>query len=167
MRRSSDCTVQVRSGLGGLPTTLQWDPERDLGLNPLPHRAIQIGLSGEAVDRYVDDWTTSIRDVTPLAHEVHAAVIAGDEGAARGLLPAEPYPLTGNLVDRIGRRRVWGAAFAVGSSTGPQRRPCPLPPSASLEPTGDQTWPTSGTVAVDWHSVPPRARAARRSHVDV
>lgn len=87
------------------PVRVQWDPERDFGLNPLPHRAIQIGLSGEAVDRYVDGWITSIRDVTPLAHEVHAAVVAGDDDAARRLLPMErPYPLTDDLVDRIGRR---------------------------------------------------------------
>ncbi|WP_434975027.1 hypothetical protein [Streptomyces collinus] len=55
------------------------------------------------MDRCVDTWITSIRDVTPLAHEVHAAVLAGDEGTARGLLPAErPYPLTGDPAGRIG-----------------------------------------------------------------
>src|SRR4051812_44139847 len=31
------------------PVRVQWDPERSLTLRPLPHRAIQIGLSGEAV----------------------------------------------------------------------------------------------------------------------
>lgn len=31
------------------PVRIQWDPERDLSLQPLPHRAIQIGLSEEAV----------------------------------------------------------------------------------------------------------------------
>lgn len=32
------------------PVRIQWDPERDLQLNPLPHRSIQIGLGGIAVD---------------------------------------------------------------------------------------------------------------------
>ncbi|GAA2205180.1 DUF4291 domain-containing protein [Streptomyces bangladeshensis] len=94
-----------REELRGSPVRVQWDPERDLGLNALSHRAIQVGLSGEAVDRYVDEWITSIRDVTPLVHEVHAAVTAGDDDRARRLLPAErPYPLADGLMDRIGRR---------------------------------------------------------------
>ncbi|MBP0458614.1 DUF4291 domain-containing protein [Streptomyces bomunensis] len=94
-----------REQLRGSPVRVQWDPERDLGLNPLPHRAIQIGLSGEAVDRYVDDWITSIRDVTALAHEVHAAVTRGDADEARGLLPRErTYPLPDHIAARIGGR---------------------------------------------------------------
>ncbi|MEU5973488.1 DUF4291 domain-containing protein [Streptomyces sp. NPDC047315] len=93
-----------RTALKSSPVRVQWDPERDLGLNPLPHRAIQVGLSGEAVERYVDDWITAVRDVTPLAHEVHAAVLAGDRAAAGALLPAErPYPLPADAVERIGR----------------------------------------------------------------
>ncbi|MFF7382447.1 DUF4291 family protein [Streptomyces griseoluteus] len=85
------------------PVRVQWDPERDLRFDPLPHRAIQIGLSGDAVTRYVGDWIVSVRDVTPLAHEVHAAVRAGDDEAARALLPVErPYPLSDELTARIG-----------------------------------------------------------------
>ncbi|MEU9981716.1 DUF4291 domain-containing protein [Streptomyces sp. NPDC050856] len=96
--------AEWRAALKSSPVRVQWDPERDLGLNPLPHRAIQIGLSGEAVDRYVDDWITAVRDVTPLAHEVRAAVAAGDPSAARSLLPPERvYPLPAPLVERVGR----------------------------------------------------------------
>jgi hypothetical protein len=95
--------AQWRATLRSSPVRVQWDPERDLRLNPLPHRAIQIGLSGPAVGRYVDDWITGIRDVTPLAHEVHRAVTAGDLEAARGLLPPEPaYPLPAQAADRVG-----------------------------------------------------------------
>jgi hypothetical protein len=75
------------------PVRIQWDPERDLRLRPLPHRAIQIGLSGEAVARYVDDWTVGIQDVTELCHRIHALVSANDLDAAGALLPVEqPYP---------------------------------------------------------------------------
>ncbi|MFD4786645.1 DUF4291 domain-containing protein [Streptomyces sp. NPDC058459] len=92
-----------REALRASPVRVQWDPERDLQLNPLPHRAIQIGLSGEAVPRYVADWIVSVRDVTQLAHEVHGAVRAGGEDAARALLPVErPYPLSDELTARIG-----------------------------------------------------------------
>ncbi|MCB5178836.1 DUF4291 domain-containing protein [Streptomyces antimicrobicus] len=75
------------------PARVQWDPERDLHLNPLPYRSLQLGLSGSASRAYADTWTVSIRDVTPLAREVHALVRAGQDEAARALLPVEtPYP---------------------------------------------------------------------------
>src|SRR5262249_35120091 len=85
------------------PVRIQWDPERDLHHRPLEHRAIQIGLGGEAAIRYVDEWTVAIRDVTPLMHTLHAHVRAGDEEAATKLLPAEPpYPLSEDLAALIG-----------------------------------------------------------------
>ncbi|QHC20350.1 DUF4291 domain-containing protein [Streptomyces sp. GS7] len=75
------------------PARVQWDPERDLRLRPLPYRSLQLGLAGEASRRYADAWTVGIRDVTALAREVHALVRAGKLAAARALLPEErPYP---------------------------------------------------------------------------
>jgi hypothetical protein len=76
------------------PTRVQWDPERDLRLDPLPHRSLQLGLAGEAAARYADEWIVGIEDVTPLATEVHALVRAGQLESAAGLLPEErPYPV--------------------------------------------------------------------------
>jgi hypothetical protein len=79
------------------PVRVQWDPERSLTLRPLPYRSLQVGLSGEAVHRYVDEWLVGITDVTGLAHRIHALVQAGDADSlvtAEALLPAErPYPL--------------------------------------------------------------------------
>ncbi|MFJ2596869.1 DUF4291 domain-containing protein [Streptomyces erythrochromogenes] len=78
------------------PARVQWDPERGLRLDPLPYRSLQLGLSGPASRAYADEWTVSIRDVTPLAREVHGLLRSGAEGAgdaARALLPVEtPYP---------------------------------------------------------------------------
>jgi len=75
------------------PTRVQWDPERDLRLQPLPYRSLQLGLSGEAAHRYADEWTVAIRDVTPLAHEIHALVSSGDLDSSARLLPQEDsYP---------------------------------------------------------------------------
>ncbi|MCB5907847.1 DUF4291 domain-containing protein [Streptomyces pinistramenti] len=71
------------------PVRVQWDPERDLLLRPLGHRSLQLGLSGDASGRYADEWTTGITDVTPLAHEIHALVRAGNTAAAAALLPDE------------------------------------------------------------------------------
>jgi hypothetical protein len=85
------------------PVRIQWDPERDLTHRPLEHRAIQIGLSGEAVRRYVDEWTVSINDATELMRRVHAHVRAGAHDAARALLPDEPpYELSPELAAQIG-----------------------------------------------------------------
>lgn len=47
------------------PARVQWDPERDLRLQPRPYRSLQLGLSGEASRRYADEWTIAIREVTP------------------------------------------------------------------------------------------------------
>ncbi|CAM5326356.1 DUF4291 domain-containing protein [Streptomyces narbonensis] len=84
------------------PARVQWDPERDLHLRPLPYRSLQLGLSGEASRRYADEWTVSVTDVTPLAHDVHALVRADDPASAARLLPREePYPAPAGLLDHL------------------------------------------------------------------
>ncbi|MGA8115006.1 MAG: DUF4291 domain-containing protein [Actinocatenispora sp.] len=88
------------------PVRVQWDPERSLTLRPLPYRSLQVGLSGEAVHRYVDDWVVAISDVTGLAHRIHALVRAGDPDShaeAQRALPAErPYPLPASIATALG-----------------------------------------------------------------
>ncbi|MFI7412858.1 DUF4291 domain-containing protein [Streptomyces sp. NPDC049627] len=80
--------------LKAAPARVQWDPERDLRLNPLPYRSLQLGLAGEAAARYADEWIVGIEDVTSLATEIHACVRAGQLERAARLLPQErPYPL--------------------------------------------------------------------------
>ncbi len=82
-----------RRRLKGSPARVQWDPERDLHLRPLPYRSLQLGLAGEASRRYADEWTVAITDVTALAREIRARVRSGDMAAAAALLPEErPYP---------------------------------------------------------------------------
>ncbi|MFF5003734.1 DUF4291 domain-containing protein [Streptomyces phaeochromogenes] len=84
------------------PARVQWDPERDLHLRPLAYRSLQLGLCGEAVRRYADEWTVGISDVTPLAHKVHALVSGGDLDAAARLLPQEhPYPAADELLANL------------------------------------------------------------------
>lgn len=69
------------------PVRVQWDPERSIDLGRLDHRSIQIGLKGEAVRRYVNDWIVAITEVTDLAHEIDAT-------RDPSLLPPErPYPV--------------------------------------------------------------------------
>jgi hypothetical protein len=85
------------------PVRVQWDPERSLRLEPLGHRAIQVGLSGDAARRYVREWTVSLADVTALAREVHGLVADGDlASAAARLRPEPPYPLPDDVQAVIG-----------------------------------------------------------------
>ncbi|MGW6507578.1 DUF4291 domain-containing protein [Streptomyces niveus] len=84
------------------PARVEWDPERGLHLQPLPHRSLQLGLTGEAAERYAEEWIVSINDVTALAHAIHAQVKDGDLDAARQLLPAElPYPSGDTLLTHL------------------------------------------------------------------
>ncbi|WP_329101580.1 DUF4291 domain-containing protein [Micromonospora sp. NBC_01699] len=88
------------------PVRVQWDPERSLRLGALPYRSLQVGLSGEAVHRYVDEWTVAITDLTPVVREIRSLLRDGAERAAAELLPDErPYPLparVGAVIDADG-----------------------------------------------------------------
>lgn len=73
---------------------VQWDPERDWRLQSIAGvRAIQIGLSGEAVERYVNQWIVRIEDVTPVARLVAAAVSSGIPPSPLPSVSERPYPL--------------------------------------------------------------------------
>lgn len=89
--------------LAASPVRIQWDPERSLAMQPLPHRSLQVGIGSDAVARYVDEWTVTIRDVTPAAQAIRAALLAGDREGAAELLPVErPYPLPAGIAAHIG-----------------------------------------------------------------
>lgn len=76
------------------PVRIQWDPEKDILLRPLPYRSIQIGLSGIAVDRYLSDWILRIDDITDHCKNIHRLINANRPDQATALLPSEkPYPL--------------------------------------------------------------------------
>ncbi|KAL8823623.1 MAG: hypothetical protein Q9191_005688 [Dirinaria sp. TL-2023a] len=72
---------------------VQWDPERDFKLGVLPYRSIQIGISGEIVKKWVENWIEKIEDVTHRARELKAAVdeevVDAEALAQKGLLPVE------------------------------------------------------------------------------
>lgn len=85
------------------PVRVQWDPDRSPTLDRLDRRAIQVGLSGDAVRRYVGEWIAEITDATPLARRVHALVRRGAVDEARTLLPEErPYPLPPEIRAALG-----------------------------------------------------------------
>lgn len=80
------------------PVRVQWDPERTVTLAPLPWRSLQVGLGGTAAHRYVNDWITSITDITEHVHELRDAAPRNPD-----LLPTErPYPLPADIAKNVG-----------------------------------------------------------------
>lgn len=74
-----------RQSLRASPVRIQWDPERTPDGSPLPHRSLQVGLSGTALRSYVTDWVQDIEDITATLEA---------RRAGRAPLPDErPYPL--------------------------------------------------------------------------
>ncbi|WP_405963413.1 DUF4291 domain-containing protein [Streptomyces sp. NBC_00723] len=81
------------------PARVQWDPERDPRLTPLPYRSLQLGLGGEAVRRHAGGWAVAIRGVTALAHAIHGLVWDDDVDSATRLLPTRhPCPVGDELL---------------------------------------------------------------------
>ncbi|BET97586.1 DUF4291 domain-containing protein [Xenorhabdus taiwanensis] len=68
---------------------IQWDPERDIHLNKLEQRTIQIGLRNQAVENYVNKWIINIEDITNRAHQIHELVKMNKLDMAYNLLPEE------------------------------------------------------------------------------
>ncbi len=80
------------------PVRIQWDPERSATLEPLPWRSLQVGLAGQAAQRYVTEWITAIEDVTDDARELEIVARRSPER----LPPERPYPLPDHIAATIG-----------------------------------------------------------------
>ncbi len=80
------------------PVRVQWDPERDAALDPLPWRSLQVGLGRGVVPAYVDRWVVGLEDVTAKVHR-----LCDLPAEARTDLPAErPYPLPAEIAAVVG-----------------------------------------------------------------
>lgn len=86
------------------PVRVQWDPERDWRLSVVEGvRAIQIGLSGEAVERYVKDWVVRIDDITELARAIDDCRRRGVEPDSLPDRSERPYPVSAAVQESICR----------------------------------------------------------------
>jgi hypothetical protein len=84
---------------------VQWDPERTIRGKSLPARSIQVGISRHIVEKYVNDWTIEIRDITPLVRKIYGLLQEGQETKAKSFLPQEHvYALDEAIARRIGIR---------------------------------------------------------------
>ncbi|GMU03225.1 DUF4291 domain-containing protein [Corallococcus caeni] len=92
-----------RKAFESAPVHVQWDPERTLRGAGLPHDSIQVGLSRAVIQRFVDDWTVSITDLTPLVQKLRKHLDDGRADQATRLLPKESvYPVPPELARRLG-----------------------------------------------------------------
>ncbi|WP_207534432.1 DUF4291 domain-containing protein [Desertivirga arenae] len=92
-----------KSILSSSPVRIQWDPEKDMYLENLNYRSIQIGLSGIAVSKYVNEWTESITDITEDCKNIRSLIQKGEIDEAKKLLPIEEiYPLPHLIKKLIG-----------------------------------------------------------------
>jgi hypothetical protein len=85
--------VPAEEGEGLPEVRIQWDPERDVRLEKLGHRSIQIGVPGSLREWWVES-IVKIEDVTERARELKR--VLGEEGevseeelVGRGLVPVE------------------------------------------------------------------------------
>ncbi len=85
------------------PVRLQWDPEKDIYLQKLNYRSIQIGLTSIAVEHYVNDWIVAIEDITLLCQNIHSLLLDKKVEEAKSLLPIENiYPISSKLKKKSG-----------------------------------------------------------------
>lgn len=87
---SEPLTADERSRL----VRVQWDPERNIRLDVLPFRSIQIGIGGEASKTWAESMIVSIEDVTEKARALKKALeenpaIEEDELFNLGIVPRE------------------------------------------------------------------------------
>lgn len=83
------------------PVRIQWDPEKDIFLQNLNYRSIQIGLTDISVKHYVNDWTVAIDDITEQCSYMHALVLDKKIEEVNNLLPLENLYTLSEEVKRI------------------------------------------------------------------
>lgn len=94
--------LQWRQAVAESAVRLQWDPDHDPFGRSLPRRAVQLGLRGQILLQYAQQWILSIEDITAFVHTQHQLVQSAQ--LDRLLTPVERlYPITDlSLLKRLG-----------------------------------------------------------------
>ncbi len=77
----------------------QWDPDRDIYGNPLNRRAIQLGLKGSMVEKYINEWIVKITDITDEVNQISIAIRSGEFD--ENMLPDEREYILSNALKMI------------------------------------------------------------------
>jgi len=123
-----------------------------------------MGLSGEAVTKYVHEWVTGPADITATVHEIRDQIAGGEHHRTRTLLPVErTYELPASLWHLVGI--TWGSVSPYRFLVCHLDRPCcpqkPVERAKRSRPAGylDDYPQRIGTLD---HSIPPEPLALRR-----
>ena len=66
---------------------VQWDPEKDINGNNLSYRSLQLGLRGQVLHDYVNDWIVGLTDISDYVKELNSLRLENKDITA--LLPEE------------------------------------------------------------------------------
>lgn len=81
----------------------QWDPDRDIYGNPISRRAIQLGISGSLVGRYVNEWIVNVSDITEQVTRMKSA-ISENKFIVDDLPGEREYPVDDHTKTLLGMR---------------------------------------------------------------
>jgi len=88
---------KAETGISQPRVIFQWEPDRDPLGNKLDRRTIQLGLRGDTLRLYAQDWLAGIEDITDVVREVRKSAASIDFGQLS--TPAEePYPVEDPVV---------------------------------------------------------------------
>ncbi len=76
-----------KESLNNSQVRCQWDPSRDIYGNLLEERAIQLGIKGDIVKKYVNEWIVNICDITDFCKDLHIKI--NNKENINSLLPIE------------------------------------------------------------------------------
>ncbi|MBM7066809.1 DUF4291 family protein [Actibacterium sp. 188UL27-1] len=92
-----------KAGLSAAPVRMQWDPERGIHAQRLDGiRSIQIGLSGVAVTRHVQNWIVGAEDLTDLSQKLAASDPHQQAAIATPARDERPFPMDPVVAARLG-----------------------------------------------------------------
>lgn len=78
---------------------VQWDPDHDPTGTPLQRRAIQLGMRGDVLKKYAQEWIVRIEDISAFVREQRANI--APQRHAHLLLPKERvYPVSDEQIAR-------------------------------------------------------------------
>lgn len=82
---------------------LQWDQDKTVLAKPLPCRSVSLGLSGETLEHYIEDWIVGLTSSEGLAQWISSAMKDKRYVEAAAHLPVEQlYPLSQETAAAIG-----------------------------------------------------------------
>lgn len=83
MTKSGFLTLLGQATPSGGLVRYQWDPERNVRTEKLPYRSLQLGISGDLVSQWINEWTVDITDITDDVRRWKSYIDEGKEGVRR------------------------------------------------------------------------------------